>query len=386
MKAWVLHDTDDIRYEDVDMPQLRDGEVLVKVMAAGICGSDIPRIYKTGAHNMPLIPGHEFAGRVIAVDNGSNSDYCNSAGDDAGTWLNKRVGIFPLIPCRQCVACRKEMYEMCRNYNYLGSRCNGGFAEYVAVPAANLIKLPDNVSYQDAAMLEPSAVACHAIRRVLGSSNAEAPDNAGNGTQAHTNMQRHNLNIAVCGLGTIGMLIVMLLKSCGYDNIFVIGNKSSQKAMTANLGISEENFYDIREEISRGCDAAEWLMEKTDGSGVDVFFECVGKNETVNWAVKSAACGGSICFVGNPYSDMNFDKQTYWKILRNQLHVTGTWNSSFTGNEDDDWHYVLKSISSGSIMPSKLITHRFRINELESGLRIMRDKSEDYIKIMSVMN
>ena len=68
MKAWVLHDTDDIRYEDVDMPRLRDGEVLVKVMAAGICGSDIPRIYKTGAHSMPLIPGHEFAGRVIAVD------------------------------------------------------------------------------------------------------------------------------------------------------------------------------------------------------------------------------------------------------------------------------------------------------------------------------
>lgn len=104
MKAWVLHDTDDIRYEDVDMPQLRDGEVLVKVMAAGICGSDIPRIYKTGAHSMPLIPGHEFAGRVIAVDNGSNSDYCNSAGDD-GTWLNKRVGIFPLIPCMPHTAC-----------------------------------------------------------------------------------------------------------------------------------------------------------------------------------------------------------------------------------------------------------------------------------------
>ena len=111
MKAWVLHDTDDIRYEDVDMPQLRDGEVLVKVMAAGICGSDIPRIYKTGAHSMPLIPGHEFAGRVIAVDNGSNSDYCNSAGDD-GTWLNKRVGIFPLIHAgsvwhaeKECMRC-----------------------------------------------------------------------------------------------------------------------------------------------------------------------------------------------------------------------------------------------------------------------------------------
>ena len=149
---------------------------------------------------------------------------------------------------------------------FRSSRCNGGFAEYAAVPAANLIELPDNVSYQDAAMLEPSAVACHAIRRVL-SGNVEAAD---------------DVSIAVCGLGTIGMLIVMLLKSSGYDNIFVIGNKSSQKAMTANLDIPEDNFYDIREGISSGCDAAEWLMEKTDGSGVDVFFECVGKNETVN--------------------------------------------------------------------------------------------------------
>ena len=155
MKAWVLEDIGKIQYKKVSKPRIGEHEVLVEVKAAGICGSDIPRIYQTGAHRMPLIPGHEFAGRVVQT--GENTD---------AKWQNKRVGIFPLIPCRSCIACRKGQYELCRNYSYLGSRQDGGFAEYVAVPESNLIELPETVSYEEAAMLEPMAVACHALRRV----------------------------------------------------------------------------------------------------------------------------------------------------------------------------------------------------------------------------
>ena len=90
MKAWILHDIDDIRYEDIGKPELDDGEVLVKVRAVGICGSDIPRIYRDGAHNMPLIPGHEFSGEVVDVKDDSDSN-----------WLGRRVGVFPLIPCQK---------------------------------------------------------------------------------------------------------------------------------------------------------------------------------------------------------------------------------------------------------------------------------------------
>lgn len=96
MKAWVLHDVNDIRFEETEEPQLRENEVLVSIRAAGICGSDIPRIYKTGAHVHPLIPGHEFSGQVVTV--GRKAD---------AKWLHKRVGIFPLIPCRNCIACQK---------------------------------------------------------------------------------------------------------------------------------------------------------------------------------------------------------------------------------------------------------------------------------------
>ena len=117
MKGYVLHGIDDLHFKEVVKPVPKNGEVLVKVMAAGICGSDIPRIFTTGAHNHPLIPGHEFSGQV--VDAGSSADK---------KWIGKRVGVFPLIPCNSCPPCKKNLFEMCRNYNYLGSRCNGAFA------------------------------------------------------------------------------------------------------------------------------------------------------------------------------------------------------------------------------------------------------------------
>ena len=105
MKAWVLHGVGDLRLEEIPEPELKAGEVLVAVHAAGICGSDIPRIYKTGAHVDPLIPGHEFSGEVVKTGPGSDTK-----------WLGKRVGIFAQIPCGRCGPCRKKRYEMCRHY------------------------------------------------------------------------------------------------------------------------------------------------------------------------------------------------------------------------------------------------------------------------------
>lgn len=337
MKAWVLHNIDDFRYEEVEKPAVAEKEVLVAVKAVGICGSDIPRVYKEGAHKLPLIIGHEFAGQVV----------------DTG----KRVGVFPLIPCRECMPCKNKQYEMCRNYSYLGSRRNGGLAEYVAVPEWNLIELPENVSFEEAAMLEPMAVAVHAMRRVV---------------------PRKEDTVIVCGLGTIGMLLVMFLIEAGMDKLLVIGNKEFQKQTVLKLGLSEENYCD-----SKKADVYQWVMEKTKGNGTDIFFECVGKNETVTQAVNLTAPTGKICMVGNPYSDMKLDKGTYWKILRNQLAVIGTWNSSFAQDKEDDWHYVLDRLAQKNISPSQLISHRYSLENIDQGFYIMRDKTEDYIKIMA---
>lgn len=247
------------------------------------------------------------------------------------------------------------MFEMCRSYSYLGSRRNGGFAEYVSVPVKNLIELPDNVTYEQAAMLEPMAVAAHAIRRTTISPADK---------------------VVVCGLGTIGMFITMLLAEMKISNIYVIGNKDFQKNKITEMGIPAENYCDSRTE-----EVDAWIQTKT-GSGADVYFECVGKNETISCSVDNTTPGGSIVLVGNPYSDISLDKKVYWKILRNQLRVTGTWNSSFTHEENDDWHYVLNRLSDNRINPEMFISHRFDMPHLDTGLKIMRDKSEDYIKVM----
>lgn len=375
MKAWVLHRAGDIRLEIIQEPEIGTDEALIQVKAAGICGSDIQRVFDTGAHVHPLIIGHEFSGTVVRV--GAEAD---------PAWLGRRVGVYPLIPCRECACCKKGQYELCRAYSYLGSRGNGGFAEYAAVPVRNLVELPQGVSFEAAAMLEPMAVAVHAMRRAVPIGTDIA---------------------AVCGLGTIGLLLLMFLREAGMEKVLAIGNKDFQRRKALEIGLPEDCYYDIR----RGA-ADKWIMDRTRGMRADVFFECVGRNETVAQAVRGTAPGGRICLVGNPGSSMALEREVYWKLLRNQLTVTGTWNSSFEaaafrqpaagcadrtegslcgsgkktvqGQEEDDWQYVLERLSAGTVKPESLISHRMPLKELMDGLRIMRDKSDEYGKIMCV--
>lgn len=293
MKAWVLHDAGDIRYEEVPVPEPAAGEVLIRVGAVGICGSDIPRIYDTGAHKMPLIPGHEFSGEVAGTGEGVDK-----------SWTGKRVGVFPLIPCGKCSQCKAGRYELCRDYDYIGSRRDGAFAEFVTAPAANLIELPDKISFEEA----------------------------------------------------------------GYDNLILIGNKDSQRKKIISMGIFEDCYYDNAIEMDNG--------------GADIVFECVGRTETYAKTIDIAAPMGKVMLVGNPYSDMTLPRNIYWKILRNQLTVMGTWNSSFTGDPDDDWHYVLNLLGSGLIEPARFISHRFKLKGLSEGLDIMREKREEYGKVI----
>lgn len=352
MKAWVLDDIGNINLKEIDRPALKKGWVLVKVLAAGICGSDIPRIYRDGAHNMPLVPGHEFSGVVEEA-------VC----EDGEKWIGKRVGIFPLIPCKECIPCRNKQYEMCRHYDYLGSRRDGGFAEYVAVPVWNLIELPDNVSSKAAAMLEPLAVSVHAIRQLVGRDEELKDYLAGK-------------KIVVCGLGTIGLMLLTFILEVIDDknNIFVIGNKESQKERIVDLGVNESHFIYAKEDVPGR------IKELIGEPGPDIYYECVGNNKTISDGIDMVRPGGCVQLVGNPASDMTLDKNVYWKILRNQLTIKGTWNSSFTGSCDDDWHYVVERLGNGKIDAESLITHEYTMEDFRAGLELMRDKKSDYIK------
>ena len=343
MKAYVLEGIGQLVYKDVPIPRLHEDEVLVEVASAGICGSDIPRIFKTGTYHFPTIPGHEFAGSVRDIGRTEHA-----------SWLGKRVGVFPLIPCMQCEQCKKKNYEMCQAYNYLGSRTDGGFAEYAAVPVWNLIELPADVSFEDAAMLEPVCVARHAVAR------ADRTD---------------SVTAAVYGCGTIGALILQWLAAMGMQNLYAVGTREEQKGLLS--GLVNCAFCNCREE-----DPVDFIMEQTVGRGADIVFECVGVRESINNAVSSARVGGQVVLVGNPAGDIEFDKQVYWKILRRQLTMYGTWNSSFTKEKGDDWHAAIRAIQEKKIQPAGQITHRFPFEALQDGLSVMRDKDVFTNKVM----
>lgn len=343
MKAYVLEGIGQLVYKDVPMPLLSEDEVLVEVVNVGICGSDIPRIFKTGTYHFPTIPGHEFAGIVRQAASEKNEHL-----------IGKRVGVFPLIPCRECEQCKKNAYEMCQSYNYLGSRTDGGFAEYVAVPVWNLIELPSGVGFEDAAMLEPACVAFHAIRQ------ADMSD---------------VVSAAVYGCGTIGTLMIQWLNAMGVKNLYAVGTREEQRSLLA--GFAECTFCNSREK-----DPVDFIREQTSGTGVDIVFECAGVKNSINCAVSSVRAGGQVVFVGNPAGDIEFEKQIYWKILRQQLTIYGTWNSSFTKEEDDDWNTTVRAVEEGKIRPSAQITQRFSFDMLQKGLEVMQDKEVFTNKVM----
>lgn len=243
---------------------------------------------------------------------------------------------------------------MCQSYNYLGSRTDGGFAEYVAAPVWNLIELPTNVGFEDAAMLEPTSVALHAVRQA---------DRTGAETAA------------VYGCGTIGTLILQWLSAMGIRHLYGIGTREEQRNMLT--GLIDCSFCNCRAE-----NPTDFIMKKTAGKGADLVFECVGVRESVNHVVSSVKAGGQVVLVGNPEGNMTFDQQVYWKILRRQLTMYGTWNSSFTGEKEDDWHTSIKAIQEGKIRPSGQITHRFPFEMLQAGLSAMQDRDIFTNKVM----
>lgn len=344
MKAHVLHAVGYLSYEDIPKPVAKDDEVIVHVKASGICGSDISRVFKTGTYHFPTVIGHEFSGIVDSV---SNPHYRHLIG--------KRVGVFPLKPCFKCDNCLRGNFEMCSNYDYLGSRCNGGFEEYVAVPVWNLIELPENVSYEEAAMLEPAAVAFHAIKQ-LGNISGKT--------------------VTIIGPGPIGNIMGKVARLKGASKIIVIGRTQEK------LNFAKQYCADY---IINTTDEApiEAVKALTTGQGPEIVIEGTGANQCLSLALQMVRPGGEILLVGNPQGNYVLEKDVYWQILRKQLTLVGTWNSSFKGREDD-WTEVLAAIASGELDVNPLISHRFPFDDLEGGLKVMTDSKQFSSKVMLV--
>lgn len=344
MKARVLREVGNLEYCDYPVSQLNDNEVLVKVHACGICGSDIPRIFVNGTYHFPTIPGHEFSGEVVASANKENEEL-----------IGTRATVFPLIPCKKCENCNKGSFEMCKSYDYLGSRSDGAFAQYVRVPVWNLVPIPDNLSYEAAAMSEPCAVALHALRRA----QIEIGD-----------------TVVIHGPGTIGMLIAQWARAWG-AKVLLVGTDLNNWDFIESLG-----FYDYCNSSKE--DAIKWVMEKTNNNGADVAIEAVGIDITACNCLETVASGGKVIFVGNPHGDFTFPQNTYWQILRKQLTIYGTWNSCYDNTRKSDWNIVVNAMASGQINTEKLITHKFSLKDMDKGLDIMKNNTEFFAKVMVV--
>ena len=341
MKALVLHDVGDLRYEDVERKEPKSGEVLLKVKACGICSSDIPRIYITGTYHFPTIPGHELAGQIVAL------------GDDVDeSLLGRKAAVFPLLPCRECAPCKNEQYAQCKNYNYFGSRCDGGFAEYLVVPVWNLVLMDDELDYKTAALCEPSAVSLHAI---------------------HIAGMKQGQNVVVVGAGTIAFLIAAFAKSQGAAKVIICGRSEVKLNFAAKLGYGTVNTVKGNVE--------EQVKNILNGDCADVVFECVGKASTAANAIEACGAFGTVVLVGNPEGDMQFEKNIYWKILRQQITVKGTWNSSYNANVND-WQEVIAYMAEDPELFSTLVTQTYPLEDYEEAMQCVRDSSRFSLKVM----
>jgi len=341
MKALNLHGINDLRYEDVLMPIRQKGEVLLKIRASGICGSDIPRVFDKGTYHFPTIPGHEFAGEIVEADDAK--------------MVGKKATIFPLLPCFKCEACQIGEYAQCTDYDYYGSRRDGGFAEYIAIKEWNLILVSEALSYEEAAMCEPAAVALHSVRQA----GVEVGD-----------------TVAIFGAGPIGLMVAQWAKVWGAFDVVLVDVDQTKVEFAQKLGF--ENAIN-----SLKVDPVEYIKKLTKMKGADVCIEGAGVSIALEQGLKSVKNFGRMVAMGNPLREMSLSQKGYWEILRKQITLKGTWNSSYN-DVHNDWRTAIKAMEQGKLNVKPLISHRFSLSDNMDAFNIMHDREEYFNKVMFI--
>ncbi|MBK1813634.1 galactitol-1-phosphate 5-dehydrogenase [Clostridium sp. YIM B02505] len=346
MKAAVLHSVGDIRYENIEIKPYGDDEVKIKVKAAGICGSDPPRALKKWKYPVPAILGHEFSGYIVEVGK-------NVKGFEVGD----RVVAVPLEPCHQCEYCKKGQFSLCESYDMLGATSFGGFAEYANVKATNVLKI-DDIDYEEAAMIEPLAVALHGVLNI----NPQLGD-----------------TVAVLGAGTIGQLTIQWLKVSGVERIIAvdISDKKISEAMSlgADIGINalKEN-------------PVEKIMELTNGFGVDICIECAGSKITQEQCLLVTKKKGKIGYQGIGHAGIELSEAAFEGIFRRELTIQGFWNSYSAPFPGQEWFKSIEYVKQKKIKLKQLISHRFSLEDTAKAFEMIGERKEEYNKIMIVQD
>ncbi|MDO5563934.1 MAG: galactitol-1-phosphate 5-dehydrogenase [Eubacteriales bacterium] len=328
MKAVQLFKIGDFRVVDVPKPVPKGDQILVQVGSCGICGSDIPRIFELGTSKQkyPLTIGHEFCGEIVEV--GEKVDKKN---------IGKRGAIFPCIPCKKCDPCLSGHYAMCEDYDYLGSRSDGGFSEYCLVPSLwHFVESNNNnLSDEELSMVEPCTVAQHAIRR--------SDFTAGN-------------SILIFGAGPIGQMAANWAKIFGASLVVLVDvvEEKVEFARKQNHIVLNSTKVDIKEEF-----------KKINNQKLpDVIIEGTGSGNALCQAIECCKTFGTIVLMGNPNRDTNIKLSDHSLILRKELNIKGSWNSHYNNSPINEWYYTVKMLDEEKMKVKNLITHKSNLNNL----------------------
>lgn len=331
MKALVLYGPQNFKYEENwPQPELQPGWALVKVKFCGVCGSDLPRMMMTGSYNHPKICGHEFMGEVE-----------EPASDKFKR--GEKVAVLPLIPCKKCSSCLEHGGFHCTSYQFLGSRNNGGFAEYCLVPEENLFRLPENIDERIGAFIEPLSVALHFVRY----SNFKAGETA-----------------IVFGAGNIGILAAMWLRELGAKRIVIASRSDNSLEIARRAGftdvikVSDPNFNDF--------------------DGFDHCFEAAGANEALVQALEKVRRKGTVTIIGRDTKDVYLSLKLFEQMMRKEVVMKGCWG--YDNKHEENFIYNTLRKNSLNILP--LITKEADISEGEELIKRMFNKEEHNCKVL----
>jgi 2-desacetyl-2-hydroxyethyl bacteriochlorophyllide A dehydrogenase len=338
MKAAVLQDYFKLGFEEIPEPEPAPNEVKIKVVATGICGSEI-HAYK-GTHPFrvpPSILGHEMAGDVVAVGE-----------DVTGVAVGERVTINPQRVCHECEQCLSGNENRCASKLMLGVQgWTGSFAEYVVAPEELVYKLPDHLSYEEGTMAEPLAVAVHAVR-ISG---------LGPGSSA-----------VVLGGGTIGLCTLVAARAAGATATIVTD------AVDFNLQVARDLGATATVNV-RSQNLKEVVAEVTGGRGADYAFVTVGLSAVMNQAIESVKKGGRVVAIAL-FEEPITIKETF-NIIGSERIIQGSMTYS-----PEDVQRALDMIASGEVEIDKLITQRLPIADVQRGFQIVDEKLEDCVKVV----
>jgi L-iditol 2-dehydrogenase len=340
MKALILKQYNYLLYDDIPEPELGPDDVLIQVKACGICGSDIHGMDgSTGRRLPPIVMGHEASGIIAKL------------GNNVQNWkTGDRVTFDSTVSCGDCHFCRKGKINLCDNRKVLGVsceeyRCDGAFAEYVAVPGRILYRLPEAISFEQASFTEPLSVATHAVNRTPKSPNDTA---------------------VVVGAGMVGLLVVQVLRAAGCGKIIAVDIDQSRLDLACKLGTDMALRADQ-------CDVSKEVMQSTNNLGADVALEVVGLNETVKTAEAVLRKGGTLTLVGNFSPTVDWPLQS---VVTREISVYGSYISC------GEYPACLEMMASGAINVDALISATAPLAEGAAWFKRLYDKEPGLMKVI----